>query len=168
MICPWGSPSPAGFQISIAPRTEKVACTPGCETCAILFHPDCGANMQEIVIADDQEMYRTGVAEVLAGNREFQVVSQSSDWKSLLSALAINRGALVITSVSLVADFQHLATRAALGYGRVLLVTEDADSLPLGASCGPAEIIQRSASPVALIETLRRMQTGAASTVTIQ
>lgn len=118
--------------------------------------------MQRIVVADDQEMYRTGVIELLSGNDEFQIVAQSSDWKSLLAVLAANKGALIITSASLVADLRHLLARAALVYCRVLLVTEDSEALPHHTSRELAGIIQRSASPVALIETLRNMRTGAA------
>lgn len=114
--------------------------------------------MQTIVVADDQEMYRTGVVELLSGNADFQIVAQSSDWRSLLAVLADNRGALIITSASLVADLRHLLARAALVYCRVLLVTEDSETLPDHSSGELAGVIQRSASPVVLMETLRRAQ----------
>jgi DNA-binding NarL/FixJ family response regulator len=118
--------------------------------------------MQTIIVADDQEMYRMGVVELLSGNEEFQIVAQSSDWKSLLAVLAVNKGALIITSATLVADLRRLIARATLVYCRVLLVTEDSDALPAYTSRGLAGTIQRSASPDTLIETLRRMQAGTA------
>lgn len=114
--------------------------------------------MQRVVVADDQEMYRTGVVELLSGNQEFQIVAQSSDWKSLLTVLPVNRGAVIITSASLVADLRHLLTRAALVYCRVLLVTEDSEAVLPYTSRGLAGTIHRSASPITLIETLRNMQ----------
>jgi DNA-binding NarL/FixJ family response regulator len=118
--------------------------------------------MQTIVVADDQEMYRTGVVELLSGNKDYQIVAQSSDWKSLLAVIAANRGALIITSASLVADLRHLIAKATLVYCRVLLVTEDSDARPPYTSRGLAGTIQRSASPVTLIEAVRRMQAGTA------
>ena len=120
----------------------------------------CGATMQRVVVADDQEMYRTGVVELLSGNQEFQIVAQFSDWKSLLAVLPVSRGALIITSASLVGDLRHLLTRAELVYCRVLLVTEDSEAHLPYTSRGLAGTIARSASPMTLIEALRNMQDG--------
>ena len=116
--------------------------------------------MQNVIIADDQEMYRAGVAEFLSRNDEFRLVAQLSHLELLLVALAVNRGALVITAASLVADLDGLVRAAGAANCRVLLVAEDADSPARYRSSGVAGIIQRSTSAAALVQTMRRIQAG--------
>lgn len=112
--------------------------------------------MQTIIVADDQELYQAGMVELLSGNRELHVKTQFSSWKSLLGALAVNRGALVIASTSYVHDVKSLVLEANGTRCRVLLLTEDSDSPFRYRSTGVAGVIQRSASPAALMDTIRK------------
>ncbi len=114
--------------------------------------------MQKVIIADDQEMYRAGVIDLLSRNDEFRLAAQLSNLELLLVALAVNRGALVIMSTSLLTDLDELVSEARKANCRVLLVAEDSDS-PHRYNCsGVAGIIQRSTPPVALVQTMRRIQ----------
>ena len=113
--------------------------------------------MQTIIVADDQELYQTGMVELLSGNHQLQVKTLYPDWRSLLRALAVNRGALVIASTSYVHDVKSLVMEANGTRCRVLLLTEDSDSPFRYRSTGVAGVIQRSASPAALMETIRKM-----------
>lgn len=113
--------------------------------------------MQTIIVADDQELYQAGMVELLSGNHELHVKSQYPDWKSLLRALSVNWGALVIASTSYVHDVKSLVMEANGTRCRVLLLAEDSDSPFRYRSTGVAGVIQRSASPAALMETIRKM-----------
>src|SRR5579871_1211499 len=113
--------------------------------------------MQTIIVADDQELYQTGMVELLSGDHQLQVKTQYPDWRSLLRALAVNRGALVIASTSYVHDVKSLVMEANGTRCRVLLLTEDSDSPFRYRSTGVAGVIQRSASPATLRETIRKM-----------
>jgi DNA-binding NarL/FixJ family response regulator len=112
--------------------------------------------MQTIIVADDQELYQAGMVELLSRMDDLHVKVQNSDWKSLAGTLAMNRGALIIASTSYVHDVKGLVMEASGTRCRVLLVTEDSDSPYRYRSTGVAGVIQRSASPAALIETIRR------------
>lgn len=116
--------------------------------------------MQTILVADDQELYQAGMVELLSGSDELHVKAQYSDWHSLLGALAVNRGALVIASTSYVHDVKALVMEANGTRCRVLLLTEDTDSPYRYRSTGVAGVIQRSASPAALMDTIRKMMPG--------
>lgn len=116
----------------------------------------CGSSMQTIIVADDQELYQTGMVELLSSVDNVHVKVQHRDWKSFLGALAVNCGALVIASTSYVYDVNRLVKEASESRCRVLLVAEDSDSLHRYQSSGVAAVVQRSTSPSALIETIRR------------
>lgn len=113
--------------------------------------------MQTILVADDQELYQAGMVELLSGIDELHVKAQHPDWKSLLNALAVNRGALVIASTSYVHDVKTLVMEANGTRCRVLLLADDTDSPYRYRSTGVAGVIQRSASPATLMETIRKM-----------
>lgn len=118
----------------------------------------CRRLMQKVIVADDQEMYRAGVIELLSRNDEFRLAAQLSNLELLLVALAGNRGALVIMSTSLLTDLDELVSEARKANCRVLLVAEDSDSPHRYCSSGVAGIIQRSTPPVTLVQTMRRIQ----------
>lgn len=117
--------------------------------------------MQTIIVADDQELYQAGMVELLSTNHELHIKTQYPDWKSLLRALAVNRGALVIASTSYIHDVKSLVMEANGSRCRVLLLTEDSDSPFRYRSTGVAGVIQRSSSPAALMETIRKMMPSA-------
>ncbi len=112
--------------------------------------------MQTIIVADDQELYQAGMVELLSVNHELQVKTPYPDSKSLFRALAVNRGALVIASTSYVHDVKSLVMEANGTLCRVLLLTEDSDSPFRYRSTGVAGVIPRSASPAALMDTIRK------------
>ncbi len=116
--------------------------------------------MQKVIIADDQEMYRAGMVELLSRDGEFRLVAQVSNWELLPVSLAVNRGALAIVSTTLVSDIHDLVRMAGEANCRVLLLAEDSDSPHSYCSTGVAGIIHRSTAPVTLVQTIRRIQAG--------
>ena len=116
--------------------------------------------MQKVIIADNQEMFRAGLIDLLSRDHEFHVVAQVADWQVLLLSVAMNSGCMVITSTSLVGDFEALIATARESNCRVLLVMEDSDSPRRHRTSGVAGMIHRNATPYALVETLRRLQAG--------
>lgn len=117
--------------------------------------------MQTVIIADSQEMFRAGVIDLLSRHQEFHLVAQVPDWQVLLLAMAMNPGCIVITSASLVGDFDVLIATAQESNCRLLLVMEDSDSPRRYRSMGVAGLIHRSTAAYALVDTLRRIETGA-------
>jgi two-component system, NarL family, nitrate/nitrite response regulator NarL len=116
--------------------------------------------MYEIIVADNQELYRTGIVELISRHDEFRIVAQLSDWSLLLAALAENWKSLVIASTSLVCKLEELVTRAQRVSSRVLLVIDDSDFPHHYRSLGVAGIVRRSSSASALVDSLRRIQRG--------
>ena len=116
--------------------------------------------MYEVILADNQELYRAGIVELLSSHDEFRIVAQPSDWSLLLAALIDNWKSLIIASTSLVHELQELMEGARVARSRVLLIIEDSDSPLRYRSIGVAGIVQRSTSGSALLESLRRIQRG--------
>jgi DNA-binding NarL/FixJ family response regulator len=114
--------------------------------------------MQEIIVADDHELYRTGMVNLLAGIHEFRILAQVSDPKSLLAILLDSPGACVIASASLASETPNLLDVAQGAACRILLVTEDWESPQRYRSFGAAGIVRRSTPPPSLIQALRRIR----------
>jgi DNA-binding NarL/FixJ family response regulator len=115
--------------------------------------------MWEIIVADNQELYRAGVVSLLA-NHGYHTILQFSDKKRLLAAITTNRGSLVIVATSLIFDLEHMARRSREACSRVLLVAEDYDSPLRYSSLGAAGLIHRSTSVSAFMETVRKIKNG--------
>lgn len=111
--------------------------------------------MQEIIIADNHELYRTGIVNLLAGNHEFRLLAQVDNPKSLTAILPDSQGATVIVSASLMRETPHLLEVAKAADCATLLITEDWESPQRYQSAGVAAIIRRSTPPPSLIDALR-------------
>ena len=116
--------------------------------------------MCKIVIADDQEIYRAGIAKVLTGDNHFQVAAQFSDWNSLLAALPGHRDSIVIASSRLLVQIDQLVSRARESLSAVLLVAEDSEPLYRYHSSGVAGIVHRSTPVVVFLDNIRGIRPG--------
>ncbi len=114
--------------------------------------------MNKIIVADNQELYRIGVVELLSKRAEFGTIIQISDLKSLVIFVASNQPLIVIASTSLVPEPEHLVLRAREAGSRVLLVADDSNSLSRYRSARAADVVHRNTTGVGLIESLRRTQ----------
>jgi DNA-binding NarL/FixJ family response regulator len=115
--------------------------------------------MREIIVADDQELYRAGVVSLLA-NHGYHSIFQFSDSMRLLAGITTNRGSLVIAATSLILDLEHIARRSREAGSRLLLVAEDYDSPLRYSSLGAVGLIHRSTSASAFLESVRKIKNG--------
>ena len=117
-------------------------------------------SMDKVIVADNQEMYRAGVASLLSGNGGDRAISQFSDWVRLFTAVARDRESLIVVSTSLIPELELLVARARKACSRVLLIAEDDDSLGRYSARGVSGIVHRSSSPTAFLEVVRKIREG--------
>lgn len=133
---------------------------------AVVRRPVCGTPCNEriggimvnVIVADNQEMYRAGVVSLLSGTGDDRVISQFSDWVTLFSAVATNRQSLIVVSTSLILELKLLIARTRSSGSRVLLIAEDCDSLGRYLASGVSGIVRRSSSPSSFLEVARKIR----------
>src|SRR5579863_3174352 len=118
--------------------------------------------MYRVVVADGEELFRVGVITLLAqAGGECPVISEASDWRCLIAAIAAGPASLVLASVSLIPDMQLLMARSRAARSRILLVAEDSDSLNCYRATGAAGALHRGASASSFLEAVRQIRMGA-------
>ena len=86
--------------------------------------------MHKIILADNQAIFRTGTAKVLAMEDDLRIIAQCPDCPRLYHALTTFRGAIVIVASSLRADLLQLIAGAQSAASRLILVAENGDVPP--------------------------------------
>jgi DNA-binding NarL/FixJ family response regulator len=123
--------------------------------------------MHKIIIADNQAIFRTGTAQVLAAEDDLRIIAQCPDCPRLYHALTIFRGAIVIVALSLRADLPQLIAAARSAASRLILVAENGEAPPaeLAELHG---LVYRNVSKTALLETVRQVLSGERSIHPVQ
>src|SRR5271170_7143976 len=86
--------------------------------------------MHKIIIADNQAIFRTGTAQVLATEDDLRIIAQCPDCPRLYHALTTFRGAVVIVASSMRPDLAQVVAGARSAGSRLILVAENGDVPP--------------------------------------
>jgi DNA-binding NarL/FixJ family response regulator len=112
--------------------------------------------MYNVIVADDQELYRAGIIALLESSGECRVVTECYDWMGLVEAATAGGASLAVASTRLVANLESLIARTRRAMSRVLLLCEDSDALSCYRATGAAGAVHRSASAPVFLDTLRK------------
>lgn len=114
----------------------------------------------KIIIADNQSVFRAGVARILAVEDDFRIVAQCDDSKSLMKAVETFLGATAIFAAALRPDLPILIRQAVSSGGHTLAILEtDEDPRPY-LKRGINGIVYRSVSNTDLIQCLHHIGRG--------
>jgi len=116
--------------------------------------------MHKIILADNQAIFRTGTAKVLAMEDDLRIIAQCPDCPRLYHALMTFRGAIVIVASSLRPDLAQLIAGARSAASRLILVAENGDVPPPAVSGELHGLVYRNVSKTALLETVRQVIRG--------
>jgi DNA-binding NarL/FixJ family response regulator len=116
--------------------------------------------MNRIILADNQAIFRTGAARILAVDHDIRIVAQCDDLVRLGTAVDGVRGAVILIGSSLRPDLTTLLVRAHANDSRVILIVENTESVPVQFSELLDGIIGRSIDGPALIDCVRRVARG--------
>lgn len=116
--------------------------------------------MFKVIVADNHDLFRTGVAKLLSSHEDFRLIAQFSEWAKFLSAVATNRESLIIISTALIPELAHLVDRTREVCSRVLLIADDLDSANGYRSSGVAGVVHRSTSASAFLDCLGKIRRG--------
>ena len=114
----------------------------------------------QIVLADNQAIFRAGVARVIARETNFDVVAQCASREELQGAISIHRDALVIFPTSFEPDVWSLLDRITEAESRSLLIVEHGTKLEESVADRAAGVVPRSVQSQKLVECLARIASG--------
>ena len=118
--------------------------------------------MINVIIADQQPIFRAGIAKLLAAEDDIRIVSQPQTFELLLKAVQRLRAQVVLLSSGFPARLSEIAAirQAAEEEPAILILCtrreEPADFIPFGVR----GILNRSVSPEALVKAVRRIAGG--------
>lgn len=116
--------------------------------------------MNQLILADNQAIFRAGAARVLALEDDLRIVAQCEDTDKLFAAIDAFRGALVVAGSSLRPDLPVLFPRIKALGSPVILVAENTEHVSDQAAALLDGIVCRNVAGAELVECVRRVARG--------
>jgi DNA-binding NarL/FixJ family response regulator len=114
----------------------------------------------DIIFADDQELFRTGAAEILSGENDVRIVAQPASPQQLLSALETLTPHILVLSTSFLPAFWKIEPLMKRGQTALLMLAEEGDHTAYVRWLRAQGIVYRSMDGPVLIDALRRVARG--------
>ena len=116
--------------------------------------------MKKIILADNQSIFRAGVAKTVALQDDIRIVSQCSDGDRLLQAVHTFRSSIVIFSSSLLLNAPNLVPLARAALSKLIIIAENSESLHTYAVPGFDGVIFRDITGSGLLECIHTVAEG--------
>ncbi len=116
--------------------------------------------MIDVIIADHQELFRIGMAEVLTVADDVRIVAQPESPEQLLSTLKEIKPHVVILSTAFLSAFSKIQRRLKRHQTALLVLTEENDQTAYVRWLRAQGVIYRSMDGPALIDAMRRVASG--------
>lgn len=116
--------------------------------------------MNRLILADNQAIFRSGAARVLAVEDDMRIVAQCEDSTRLLAAIDHFRGAIVLFSTSMLLDMDQVLTHAQGAGSRSILAIENTEDILQEVTSRLDGIICRNISGSDLVDCIRRVARG--------
>jgi DNA-binding NarL/FixJ family response regulator len=116
--------------------------------------------MIKIILADNQAIFRTGAAKVLAVEDNFRIVAQCGEGERLSSAIDSFRGSVVIMASSLRPDFKAILEKIKAANSVGIITAEPGENTNAHLDAGYLGIIHRNISGPSLVDCVRRVSRG--------
>jgi len=116
--------------------------------------------MHQIILADNQAIFRAGTARVLALESDMQIVAQVGEAERLISSLHSFRGATALFSTGIKADMNLVLAALKETGGRAILIAERAEPVVEPLVTQLNGMILRSVTAAELVESVRKVNRG--------
>lgn len=116
--------------------------------------------MKKIILADNQSIFRAGVAKTLALQDDIRIVAQCFDRERLVHAVHTFRSSIVIVASSLQPDMPTLIPAVQAAASKLIVIAENMESLHTYASDGFDGVIFRDVTHTALVECVHTVHSG--------
>ncbi len=116
--------------------------------------------MTKIILADNQAIFRTGAAKVLAVEEDFRIVAQCEDKERLRPAIDTFRQSVVLVAASLLPDMSGLAADLSRTGCRGIVIADNGDPGSVYLQQGFHGVIRRNVNSQAIITCIRQVARG--------
>jgi DNA-binding NarL/FixJ family response regulator len=116
--------------------------------------------MINVIIADHQAIFRTGVSKVLAVEDDIRIVAQPHSHEQMLNALEHLSAHVVLVSTNFLPLFARIQELTAKHDTRILVLAEHADGAAAFVAMGVHGVVFRSVNGPAIVEAVRRLARG--------
>lgn len=116
--------------------------------------------MKKIILADNQSIFRAGIAKILALQDDIRIVAQCMDTERLSQAVRAFRTSIVILASSLQADLPALIQSVRAAGSKLIVIAENTESLHTYATHGFDGVIFRDIPSTGLIDCVQAVGAG--------
>lgn len=116
--------------------------------------------MLKIILADNQAIFRAGIAKVLAVEDDFRVVAQAQSVEQMTMAVEKFRAAVLVFSAGFLANLETLVTAARQANTRLIVLAENGEKAERYLTVGVQGVLFRNVSGTTLVECVRRVARG--------
>ena len=114
----------------------------------------------EVILADNQPIFRAGIARVLGAEPHIAIAAQAADRENLLAAVDKIPNAVVLFAGSLRPELPELVSRVRAAGSRAICLAENTESPTPYLASGIDSVLFRGVTSIALLETLHRVASG--------
>jgi DNA-binding NarL/FixJ family response regulator len=116
--------------------------------------------MLKLILADNQAIFRAGIAKVLAVEDEMRIVAQAQTTEQMLMALDKFRAAVLIIAGGFHSDFNAVLAAANKNKTRVVILADTGESAQRYMSIGAHGVVYRNVTSAALVDCVRKVARG--------
>lgn len=116
--------------------------------------------MLKLILADNQAIFRAGMAKVLAVEDDLRIVAQAQTPEQMMMSVEKFRAALLICSASFPPDLRAVIDAAARVHTRLLIIAENGDDPAKFLGIGAHGVIFRNIAGPALVDCVRKVASG--------
>jgi DNA-binding NarL/FixJ family response regulator len=116
--------------------------------------------MTKIILADNQSIFRAGVAKTIALQDDLRIVAQCMDRERLLQAVRTFHSSVVVFAASLQLDMPDLIQTARAAASKLIVVAENSESLHTYAVPGFDGVVFRDVAGSILVECIHAVACG--------
>jgi DNA-binding NarL/FixJ family response regulator len=121
---------------------------------------DEAQNMNKVILADSQAIFRAGTAKVLAMDEDLRIIAQCTDLDRMMHAITTFPGSIVVFAASLRPDMVRLRTVMEAANSRGIVIAENTEAASGYLQQGFRGVVFRNVTGQALVECVRRVAAG--------
>ena len=116
--------------------------------------------MNKILLGDNQELFRIGVAKILASEEDFRLAAQCADLERLLLSIDAYRSSIVLFASALRPEYQNLMARVKAAGSRAVVIAENGEAAHTFFAHDIRGVVYRNTVGEELVECLHRVIKG--------
>jgi len=116
--------------------------------------------MLKLILADNQAIFRAGIAKVLAVEDEMRIVAQAQTPEQMFMALDKFRAAVLIVAGGFQSDFNAIVQAATKNKTRIVVLADTGESAQRYMTTGAHGVVYRNVTSPALVDCVRKVARG--------